>query len=446
MLFSKPIALVAVAFLAAAGESHMMMRTPTPYGKSSLNNSPLDGTGADFPCKQRPGVYDAEGASNVAAIGEAQTLSFIGGATHGGGSCQVSLTSDTKPTKDSKWMVIKSIIGGCPSDAEGNLSGDPAGTGASTFQYTIPAGIAPGDYTIAWTWFNHIGNREMYMNCGPMTVTAAKKKRYAVAPKVSKRQSTFPNMFVANIDGTCHTPDSVDLVFADPGTDVQTAGKGPYATATCNTGKSGGAAAQPTGAASPASGGLGATTTAAPAISATGFAGGNSGQYSQAPGGQYSAGNVSPGSFGSGASVTTPASAPSSSADDNQVIPVTTSAGQTFAPAATPVSPSQTMSAPKYTNSSAPQIAPSNAAASGTALVAPVGTGSAGAGSAGTSAGQLSGPCSNEGGWNCIDGSSFQRCASGAWSAAIPMSGMKCTPGETANFVMTPAKAKRFES
>lgn len=53
-------------------------------------------------------------------------------------------------------MVIKSIIGGCPSDVEGNLSGDPAGTGASTFDYVIPAGIAPGDYTLAWSWFNKV--------------------------------------------------------------------------------------------------------------------------------------------------------------------------------------------------------------------------------------------------------------------------------------------------
>ncbi len=270
----------------------------------------------------------------------------------------------------------------------------------------------------------------MYMNCAPMTVTAAKKKRYAPAPKVSKRQSTFPDLFVANVDNhQCNSPDSADLVFPDPGSVVQTAGKGPFSTATCNLGKGGATgAAQPTGV---SSAGSGVSPTIAPTASATGFAGGNSGQYSQASGGQ-SAGS---------ASVPTPTPVASTSADNTQVIPVTTSTGQTFTPAATPVSPSETMSAPKYTDSSAPQISSNTAAPSGTAPASPAVSGSTGA------TGQLSGPCSQEGAYFCLsDGSSFQRCASGAWSVPIPLGNLRCTPGESMDFAMTAAKAKRFES
>ena len=154
------------------------MNTPHPYDwpTSPPNNSPL-GPG-DFPCKAATQFITNDQNQNVMAIGDPQTLSFTGSAVHGGGSCQVSLTTDLKPTKDSKWMVIKSIEGGCPASVAGNLPADANGSGASTFQYTIPDGVAPGQYTIAWTWLNKIGNREFYMNCGPATVTAAKKMRY----------------------------------------------------------------------------------------------------------------------------------------------------------------------------------------------------------------------------------------------------------------------------
>jgi len=164
-----------ILFCLASVNAHMIMLSPTPYGMSTLDNSPLNATGSDFPCKQRSGVYDAEGASNIMVIGEPQTLSFMGSAVHGGGSCQVSLTTDLQPTQNSRWMVIHSIQGGCPSNVTGNLDGDASSLGAAVFQYTIPSGISLGQYTIAWSWVNKVGNREFYMNCGPATIVAAKK-------------------------------------------------------------------------------------------------------------------------------------------------------------------------------------------------------------------------------------------------------------------------------
>ena len=200
-------------------DAHVRLDTPVPFDKAGLNNWPLAADGSDFPCKLRPTVYDLPAGTdrstmNIMKIGDQQPLSFIGSGTHGSGSCQVSLTTDLKPSKDTKWQVIHSIEGGCPANVAGNLPEDPDGHGASTFHFTIPDGIAPGQYTLAWTWFNRIGNREMYMNCAPINVVAAAKKRNAPEPVISISKRDFPAMFVANINTT---KKNFDIRFPDPG-------------------------------------------------------------------------------------------------------------------------------------------------------------------------------------------------------------------------------------
>ncbi|KAE8389580.1 hypothetical protein ETB97_002105 [Aspergillus alliaceus] len=218
-------ALMAAALLGTVVNSHMILKQPPPYGKDTLDNSPLAADGSNFPCKLRPGAFQAPAGETVARIGESMPLSFIGSATHGGGSCQVSLTSDLQPSKDSKWMVIKSIEGGCPANVAGNLDGGADLEGATVFHYTIPEGIDPGQYTLAWTWFNRIGNREMYMNCAPITVAVGSSERSANPEEnvVLKRSASFPPMFIANING-CITKEGIDIRFPDPGDDVEFAG------------------------------------------------------------------------------------------------------------------------------------------------------------------------------------------------------------------------------
>jgi hypothetical protein len=111
--------IVTVFGLAALGRSHMMMSSPVPVGKSSLDTSPLAGDGT---CKNRTGVYDPEGANNIRPLGSIQLLEFIGIAVHGGGSCQVSITYDLQLTNLSVFKVIHSIEGGFPAkNTSGNL-------------------------------------------------------------------------------------------------------------------------------------------------------------------------------------------------------------------------------------------------------------------------------------------------------------------------------------
>ena len=140
----------AIALMASAASAHMVMVTPPPYG--TPDNSPIDANGDNFPCKA---TSNSGGTVTSMAIGSQQQLVFKGEAVHGGGSCQVSLTTDNPATKQSTWMVIKSYVGGCPSrDATGNLGGDNNANeiDPDTYDYTIPDGIAPGTYTLAWTW------------------------------------------------------------------------------------------------------------------------------------------------------------------------------------------------------------------------------------------------------------------------------------------------------
>ena len=215
MMFSDSISAAALlSMLAFSVNGHMVITSPVPYGQSSLTNSPLINDGSDFPCKQRSGVYDIT-TMNQMPVGVPQTLSFKGGATHGGGSCQVSITLDKQPDKDSQWKVVHSIVGGCPANATGNLSEDADGTNAAVFNFEVPKGFPNGEYSLAWTWFNKIGNREMYMNCAPITVTGGGTD--------TKVFDALPDMFVINIPNEeCATVEGEDFEFPSPGESAET--------------------------------------------------------------------------------------------------------------------------------------------------------------------------------------------------------------------------------
>ena len=212
--------------------AHVKLIQPVPYGAASLNTNPLQASGADWPCKQRDGVYDITQV-NIMPINSVQTIRFQGQATHGGGSCQISLTRDTPPTPNSVFKVIKSIEGGCPSTNPGNVGTDPSGYGADTFFFTIPDAVSPANYTLAWTWFNKIGDREMYMNCAPVTVTSASATRRRGRRTLGQRadgMDPLPDMFRANSGNGCSTAESgtvLAIPAANLGTNVQRIGSEP---------------------------------------------------------------------------------------------------------------------------------------------------------------------------------------------------------------------------
>lgn len=436
----------ALIALASAVNAHMIMKTPIPAGQPI--SSPLSPDGGNFPCQTGPGKLDTSNP-NVMSVGSSNTLSFTGSATHGGGSCQVSLAKGTDLSADTKWMVIHSIEGGCPAPNNGNqnLGSDPNGDGASKFQFTIPdhPDLGPGDYTLAWTWNNRIGNREFYMNCAYVQLSGATKKRYAPSkPAVSKRQQApLPAMFVANIGNGCTTAEGIDVEYPDPGQSLEI---GPGANLGKPSGNCGAVGATPAnpqidGSSSSASGSSPSSSspsgsspsgsspavsnTVSPVQSSTSAFGGqqpssaaNSG-YGRPGNGQYT--QTNPGVF---ATVTAGAGATGNPSNGQ----LTQTAPNVFATGAA--------SQPALTASAAvsASLEPSSPAASAPSEPEPTATGSPSTPDSGSQT-PTGGSC-EEGDWDCAaDGKSFRRCASSTWSAPIQMAdGMSCIPGISANF------------
>ncbi|GIZ47771.1 hypothetical protein CKM354_001085400 [Cercospora kikuchii] len=246
--------LAALAATLATSRAHMFILSPQPIEQTD-SKSPLDPSGSQFPCQGA--VLPASGGQKMEA-GSTQKLAFnLGGgantAVHGGGSCQLSITYETDPAKQkhpANWHVIYSIEGGCPTDAPGNLANAVECTEGSTdtacvneFPFTVPKGVKDGHAIMAWTWFNNVGNREMYMNCANVEFTGGD----------GSEVESFPQLFVANQAGVgeCPTTENVNVKFPNPGKYVTTKTEGgtyPLAVPTgpgCAAGGSGSSQASP---------------------------------------------------------------------------------------------------------------------------------------------------------------------------------------------------------
>jgi hypothetical protein len=155
MRFATAILALLGSHLAAA---HMDMFYPPPLkskfnpfamAANSIDNdmkSPLQASGADFPCKGYQSLLGTAQGASVAtfAPGQKYNLTIEGGAYHDGGSCQTSLSYD----KGKTFTVIQSFVGECPTSSGGS------------WDFTVPADAPAGkDVLLAWTWFNRVGNR-----------------------------------------------------------------------------------------------------------------------------------------------------------------------------------------------------------------------------------------------------------------------------------------------
>lgn len=340
-------AIVAVGGLATLSSAHIIISDPAPFSVPALHNGPIQPDGSDFPCQSRDGVYNA-GAVNVMQLGSSQPLNFVGTAVHGGGSCQVSITYDTAPTKNSVWKVIHSIEGGCPAkNTPGNLGNDPNLKVPFDYSFPLPSDIPTGNATIAWTWLNKIGNREFYMNCAPVQLTGSGGDK--------SNWESLPDMLVANIGNGCTTEEGKDYKYPNPGKSVQSFASGELA---------------------------------------------------------YPVGNCGP--------VRRPLASGNGS-NDNSLATVAPSTVKQPVPSNGGTSTTAITSTAPSPASISPLVIPNPPGPEISATVPSVGgafpTGSA---------------CSKEGQWNCINGTSFQRCASGTWSAIMAVAaGTVCKTGSS---------------
>jgi hypothetical protein len=424
---------ILVLALFGATNAHMMMKSPVPFDVAHLNNSPLAADGSDFPCKVDPAMsaysYQVT-ATNEMPVDKPILLSFDGSAIHGGGACQISITFDEKPTKQSVFKVIQTFEGGeCPK---------PTGPGLT---FNIPKEFPNAEKaTLAWTWFNRIGNREMYMNCAPISITGGSDSK--------DYYESLPDMLVANVATTdCKTDDSADAQVPNPGdfvlqaTDLKLAAlKGGKCPAEVQTNAKSGKA---TNLASfsppdtdynkifPVAGGGGGSSGASPSVPAVG-GGGNDGQYTPpatAPAQPSStAATPNDGQYSQPAAPSSPSSAAASAP-----------APSASAPAASPYSTFQTMTIPASSaaQSSAappayPTLSPSmsqgvSGPSSGGSAASPTGYSSSSDSSNGSAGNSTT--CTTEGAVVCNGSDQFGLCDHGSVVWQKISSGTTCSNG-----------------
>jgi hypothetical protein len=392
MKYSATLLIANILALTSHVSAHMEMIYPpplrskaNPLAKNNVDfdmTSPLDKSGGNYPCKGYLSDLGAAAGGPVATWKPGQTynMTITGGAAHGGGSCQASLSFDNGKT----FQVIHSYVGGCPT------------SGTSSYDFTVPNDTPAAEIAIfAWTWFNNIGNREMYMNCAVVGITSAIHVQSTDTDEVEsawpqRRATAFgnrPSIFLANINNGCSTTEGSDVNFPDPGPDTET----------------------------------GNSAKAAAPVGQCGQSGGNT---------------------GGGDSNTQPSASRSSSIDKSRPTTVKTSKiSSNSAPRSTPTLPGGvfiTSARTTLTPTSSRVTSATTPAATSRIPSAP------GGGDNSATPGNSSGlmpvglACSSEGQWNCIMGNSFQWCASGKWSVEMQLAtGTSCTPGTSNSINMS---------
>ncbi|KAH9893850.1 endoglucanase [Xylariomycetidae sp. FL2044] len=230
MQFSHAL-LAAFAASSALGHIHILDPVPirakeNPYSGSVIDydiNNPLSSL-SQIPCKGALQYLDAEAGTPVATYARGGTYQMVmgTGATHDGGSCQISLSYD----KGATFTVIKSIIGGCAAEN-------------GVWDFTVPADAPTGKAVFSWSWINRIGNREFYQDCSAVTITSAKKREAEAETTEADADAAAvsfydrPQIFIAHVGNGWCVSEGYDAFYPAPGPDVENTSTNPGAPYQC---------------------------------------------------------------------------------------------------------------------------------------------------------------------------------------------------------------------
>ena len=186
---------------------------PTNTNPDYDYKNPLNADGSNYPCKnyQNAAVYPQTYTTKATwTAGQAYSMNISSsGANHDGGSCQLSLSYDN----GASFKVIKSMIGGCPVTL--------------AYDFTVPSFAPASDSVLfSWSWFNLVGNREMYMDCARVQIESpipGRHRRASLRRQAATNASSMdelPDLFTCNIDNGCTSIEYEDVQFPNPGSDV----------------------------------------------------------------------------------------------------------------------------------------------------------------------------------------------------------------------------------
>ncbi|KAJ1931169.1 hypothetical protein FBU59_006808, partial [Linderina macrospora] len=196
--------------LAAAATAHMQITYPCPRFSPNCATTPTLPPGESLNYDMASPI--GSGGSIIAPLchsstpwpqvnekwtaGQSITVKFAqGGAAHGGGHCEFSLSYDGGKT----FVVIHQELKYCFVGSASNSNT----AGINSYTFNLPSELPGTDHAVfAWSWVNAIGNREFYMDCADVSISGSSKSYTGKEMTIANYGPNYPTIgeFGGNYD------------------------------------------------------------------------------------------------------------------------------------------------------------------------------------------------------------------------------------------------------